>query len=318
VAGIGPVSLSVGRAPTQTGFASPGGGVVFGGEVLHDRVAFQIYRPVDICIGLLTVEAAVGILGAPQHAANTLLWEISLQYQPVPRLTIAFQEAIMMGGETWEMMTGKPFTLRDFLEAIVHMGGIKGNGFENHVGSFSGRWRLPTESWVPITLYMDWGTDDNGGAWLQAPGIDAGIFVPSLPFAPEVSVGLEASYFGELCAERSGGPFCRSTELNWYAHLYPWTQRDRPLGHRMGGNGRELLLYAAADLLDARLLVRGDAFVRERFTTNLYAPYVGTSGGFDLEATWRCGIGEVGVNGRLEVGAGWTTGGAGGRVAVYF
>jgi hypothetical protein len=316
VTGIGPVSLSVGRAPGQTGFASPGGGVLLGGESLRDRVAFQIYRPVDIYIGLLTFDVSLSRLGSPHHAANTLLWEWSLQYQPVPRLTFAVQSGIMMGGSTWETLSGSPFTFSDFLHVITY----RGNGYENNVFSVSGRWRLPTESWVPLTAYLDWGGDDNGGAWLQAPGIDAGIFIPSLPFAPEVSVGLEGSFFGEVCKEQTGGTFCRSPgySLNWYTHTYSWTQGDLPLGHRMGGNGRELFLYAAADLLDARLLIRGDVFLRDRFSVNLYAPYTGRSGGFDLQATWRIGIGEVGVNGRLEAGSGWTAGGAGAHAAVYF
>jgi hypothetical protein len=86
----------------------------------------------------------------------------------------------------------------------------------------------------------------------------------------------------------------------------------------MGGNGRELLLHASAELLDARLLVRGAAFVRNRLRENLYSPYVGTSGGFDLEATWRIGIGMVGLSGRLELGQGWTAGGLGARGQVLF
>jgi hypothetical protein len=319
VTGIGPVSLSVGRAPGQTGFASPGGGVVFGGEALRDRVAFQIYRPVDIYIGLLTFDLSLGIVGAPHQAPNTLLWEWSLQYQPVPRLTFALQSGIMMGGDAFEQRSrvqppSGPFTFGDFLKAIAY----EGDGPENNIMSISVRWRLPTESWVPLTVYLDWGGDDAGGAGLAFPGIDFGVFIPSLPFAPEVSVGIEASFFGEFCTDRSGGTFCREDPLNWYTHAYSWTLGDPPLGHRMGGNGRELFLYAAADLLDARLLVRGDAFLRDRVPVNLYAPYTGTSGGFDLQATWRVGIGEVGVNGRFEAGSGWTAGGAGARVAAYF
>jgi hypothetical protein len=102
VAGIGPVSLSVGRAPTQTGFGAPGGGVLFGGVAFHDRVAFQIYRPLDIYIGLLTLDVSLAQLSSPHHEPHTLLWEWSLQYQPVPRLTFALQSGIMMGSSTWE------------------------------------------------------------------------------------------------------------------------------------------------------------------------------------------------------------------------
>jgi hypothetical protein len=86
----------------------------------------------------------------------------------------------------------------------------------------------------------------------------------------------------------------------------------------MGGSGREILLRAEADLLDAALWLRGDAFLRERFSGNLYAPYTGAGGGFDLEAAWRVLPKlEVGVGGRLETGAGWTAGGAGARVSYY-
>jgi hypothetical protein len=317
VTGIGPVSLSAGRAPGQSGFAAPGGGVVLGGEPFRDRVAFQIYRPLDIYIGLVTLDVSLARLGSPTHASDTLLWEWSFQYQPVPRLTFGIQSGIMMGGSTWETITGSPFTFNDFLHVVTY----RGNGSENNVFSLSGRWRLPTEDWVPITIYGDWGADDNGGAWYQAPGIDMGLFIPSLPFAPELSVGLEWSFFGTVCQPGSpDGGLCRPPDmpLNWYTHAYSWTTGDLPLGHRMGGNGRELFLYASADLLDARLLVRGDAFLRDRFSGNLYAPYTGQSGGFDLQATYRFGIGEIGVSGGLEAGSGWTAGGAGARATVYF
>lgn len=316
VAGIGPVSISAGRAPGQTGFGAPGGSVVLGGDALRDRLAFQIFRPVDIWIGLLTLDVSLASMKPPHHTDGTLLWEWALQYQPVPRLTFALQSGIMMGGETYEQITGQPFGFKDFLKTITY----QGNGTENNVFSFSARWRLPTESWVPLTVYLDWGGDDNGGAWYQAPGMDVGFTIPSLPFAPEVSVGLEWSFFGEWCETQSGGAFCRSPgyPLNWYTHAYSWTAVEQPLGHRMGGNGRELFLYAAADLLDARLLIRGDVFLRDRFSRNLYAPYTGQGGGFDLEATWRVGIGEVGLSGRLETGGGWTGGGAGARATVFF
>jgi hypothetical protein len=313
VTGVGPVSLSVGRAPIQSGFAAPGGGVVMGGTVLLDRLAFQIFRPVDVYIGLLALEVAVARIAYGQPA-GTLLLEWALRYQPVPRLTFAIQGGTMADA--------------DYLHAFTY----GGNGNENNVLSISGRWRLPTEGCLPLTLYLDWGTDDNGGAWYQAPGIDAGVYVPSLPFAPEVSVGLEASFFGTLCPDETGGTWCRSPgyPVEWYWGRRPdgwtqgnpplsWVQGNRPLGHRMGGNGRELLLYASADLLDAALLVRGDLFLRDRFSTNLQAPYTGGSGGFDLEAAWRIVPKvEVGVAGRLEAGHGWTAGGAGARATVYY
>jgi hypothetical protein len=86
----------------------------------------------------------------------------------------------------------------------------------------------------------------------------------------------------------------------------------------MGGNGRELWLHGAADLLDARLQLRGDAFVRHRFSGNLQAPYAGTSGGLDLRAAWRARWGEVAAEGGFEAGPGWSSGRAGVRVAVWF
>ncbi len=322
VAGVGPVSLSVGRAPAQSGFAAPGGGVMFGGEAFHDRVAFQIYRPLDIYIGLVALDVSLARVGVLTQPATSLIWEWSLQYQPVPRLTFGLQSGMMMGGSTWEQIAGQPFTVSDFFRAITYQGaGYMNNGYPNNIFSLSGRWRLPTEDWVPITIYGDWGTDDNGGAWMQAPGIDAGIFVPALPFAPEVAVGLEVSFFGEICKERTDSSFCRSPDqpLRWYTHTYyPWTAGNLPLGHRMGGNGREFLLYAAADLLDARLLIRGDVFLRDRFSQNLYSPYSGQSAGFDLQATWRLGIGEVGVSGNVEAASGWTAGGFGVHASVFF
>jgi hypothetical protein len=274
-----------------------------GGTALLDRLAFQIYRPVDIYIGLLALEVALARMG-PGQSEGTLLFTWALRYQPVPRLTFAVQGGVMADG--------------NYLHAFTY----RGNGAENNVLSVSGRWRLPTEACLPLTFYLDWGTDDNGGAWYQAPGIGLGILVSSLPFAPEVSVGLEGSFFGTTCPDETGGTWCRSPgyPLDWYTHAQlSWAQGNRPLGHRMGGNGRELLVYASADLLDAALLVRGDLFLRDRFSGNLYAPYGGGSGGFDLDAAWRVVPKvEVGVSGRLEAGHGWTVGGAGARATVYF
>jgi hypothetical protein len=303
VVGVGPVALSVGRAPGQTGLGPPGAGVVLGGLAETDRIAFQIYRPVDVYIGLLALDVSVArmIYGHPP-GATLLTW--ALRYQPVPRLTLAVQGGVMADG--------------DYFRAFTY----RGNGAENNVLSVAGRWRLPTENCLPITLHLDWGTDDNGGAWYQAPGIDAGILLPSLPFAPELSLALEASFFGTTCKEPSGGTWCRSPgyPLDWYTHgTLAWVQGNHPLGQRMGGSGREILLRAEADLLDAALWLRGDAFLWERFSGNLYAPYTGVGGGFDLEAAFRVLPRlEVGLGGRLETGAGWTSGGVGARVSGYY
>ena len=319
VAGVGPVSLSWGRNAAQYGFGAQGAGVVFGGLAPVERVELLTHRPIDIGIGLLAFDVYLGFLGPPRHEGHPLLWGMSLQYRPVPRLAFGLQRGTMLGGTAWKDATGSGFDVGDFLTTAFG----PGNGPENNVISLSARWRLPTESFLPATLYLEWGGDDNGGAWLQAPGIGVGFLLPSLPFAPEVSVGLEASFFGTLCPDETGGALCRSPgyPLDWYTHgAYAggWAVGDAPLGHRMGGNGRELWLHAAADLLDARLRVRGDAFVRNRFQGNLYAPYAGTSGGFEAQVVYRAWLGEVGLSGGLEAGPGWTSGRAGARATVYF
>jgi hypothetical protein len=319
VAGVGPVSLSFGRNAAQYGFGAPGAGVVFGGLAPVERVELFTHRPIDIAIGLLTFDLYLGFLGPPRHAGDPLLWGLSLQYRPVPRLAFGLQRGTMLGGTAWKDATGSGFDVGDFLKTAFG----PGNGPENNVISLSARWRLPTESFLPATLHLEWGGDDNGGAWIQAPGIDLGLLLPSLPFAPEVSVGLEASFFGTLCPAETGGTWCRSPgyPLNWYTHgayVGGWAVGDAPLGHRMGGNGRELWLHAAADLLDARLRVRGDAFVRNRFRGSLYAPYAGTSGGFEAQVVYRVWLGEAGLSGGLEAGPGWTSGRAGVRATVYF
>jgi hypothetical protein len=153
-----------------------------------------------------------------------------------------------------------------------------------------GRLRLPTEDFLPLTLYLEWGAEDAAGAWWDVPGRVFGVSVPALPGLPEVEAGAEYARFSGFCC---GNP-------PWYFHgefLGNWVAEDVPLGHPLGGEGWEALAYLNADALDARLRLEARGFLRERsdaglFTLqqagNLFAPArTGRSWGGSLDAAWR-------------------------------
>jgi hypothetical protein len=167
----------------------------------------------------------------------------------------------------------------------------------------SGRFRLPTESVLPLVLYADVGSEDAAGAFRKVPGLLAGLESAALPGAPWLSLGVEGSVFAHSCC---GNP-------PWYRHYaFPgaWALEDRPLGHRLGGQGSEVLVHGRADLLDSRLRIGGEAFRRRRSGENLYVPgREGGSLGAGGEVTWRFSpIAELSAGGNLEDGGDWTQG----------
>lgn len=123
--------------------------------------------------------------------------------------------------------------------------------------------------------------DDSAGAVSESPGFTAGAEVPAVPGLPELSLGLEGTVFG-----------VRSPPgIAWYQHggfHEGWTVDRRLLGHPLGGHGRELLVTARLDLLEARLRLEGRGFLRERREENLFAPErVGGSVGATLNGAYR-------------------------------
>ena len=82
---------------------------------------------------------------------------------------------------------------------------------------------------------------------------------------------------------------------------------EQPLGHPLAGDGREYRLYGTADLFDARLRLEADAFMRQRFETNLFGAYrLGRSLGASSLLSWRLHAhAELGARLAFEGGRGW-------------
>ena len=173
--------------------------------------------------------------------------------------------------------------------------------FENQIASLAFRYRLPTEALLPLTAYGEWAADDEAGALRDVPAIAFGLWVPALPALPEASLGVERTRFAGSCC---GNP-------EWYRHPISfrgnWAVGDAPLGHPLGGHGSQWLVYAGADLVDARLRLKAELFRRTRDRENLFAPErVGESWGAELQLGWRF-LPRAELNATLfhESGDGW-------------
>ena len=285
------VAVAVGHQPVGYGFGGLSGAVL-GGGVPIDRVEIQTVRPAMLpgwlgYIGPVTFHAfAARVTGAP-HADGTVLHGTSLQARPHPRLTLGAQRAVMFGGDSADVDAG----------TVLRMLFFVANRSENNLYSFTYRWRVPTERWVPLTLYGEWAGDDTAGGLTEGPGGTIGGTVPSVPGIPQLALGFERSFFG------------RFPRREWYTHYaFPWIADGLSLGHPLGGNGTELLGYARADLLQARLRVGGHAALRERTPHNLYAPgRRGASRALGVQLAWRVLTrADLHAAWLYEDGEGWT------------
>jgi hypothetical protein len=297
----GAFTLSGGR--DLVGYGSGlGGGVVLAGGMPLDGLQLETWRPLVgpgwlRYLGPLTFDAFVGHIPGERHPGDPYVWGARGSFQPHPRMTFSIQRAALFGGAGSE----RPVNFSNILHMLI--GRVVGASFEDQVVSMGGRFRLPTESTLPLMVYAEVGSEDAAGSFWQVPGMLAGVESAALPGAPWLSLGVEGSVFAHSCC---GNP-------PWYRHFaFPgsWALDDRPLGHRLGGQGTELAAYGHADLLDARLRVGAEAFRRGRSGENLYLPgREGGSlgGGWDL--AWRFDPrAELGAEAHLEDGRGWHEG----------
>ena len=288
----GPWSLSLGRQAVGYGWGR-GAGVILSGAEPFNRVELATTRPIrPLPMGPISLHLFFSRLSEERHEREPYFWGARAGWRPHPRFDLAIQRAAMFGGH------GETITVRRLASMLI--GDVVSVGFENQIVSAAGRFRLPTEALLPLTLYAEWGAEDAAGAWFDVPGYLVGVETPALPGAPEITLGVEyASFAGSCC----GNP-------PWYRHhafLGSWAGDEAPLGHPLGGNGTELLARAGADLLDARLRLDTRAFRRNRREENLFVPgRAGESTGMSAELTWRQGArSELGVALSGEQGEGW-------------
>ncbi len=310
VAGWGPLTFSLGRQPVGYGYAA-GGAVVLSGAAAFDRLQLETARPFELpgwlsYLGPVSFNTFLSRFTEERHVGDPYFWGASGSIRPHPRFTFSIHRAAFFGGGT----APEPITPYNLLLSFVgkHVG-----QFANQIVAAEVRYRVPTEALLPVTLYLEWGAEDSAGAFYKVPGNVFGIFLPALPALPQVAMGVERSYFGTACC---GNPL-------WYrhvGHLGGWAARDVPLGHHLGGNGSEWLLYTRADLLGARLRLDGRAFWRSRLGDNQFAPgREGDSFGLAGNAAWRLASrADLHLSLFREAGATWSEQALQAGVRVFF
>ncbi|HEX7024850.1 MAG TPA: capsule assembly Wzi family protein, partial [Gemmatimonadales bacterium] len=279
VTGWGNWRLSAGRQPVGL-VKSPAAGLVLSGRVALDRVSLGTERMRHLpgflrVIGPVGAELVVSRLwNDERHERKPFLWGGTLSVQPFPRLGLAVHRAAMFGGRGYQ----EPFNLETVVDMLL--GRVSNLGFENQIVSVEARYRLPTEQWAPLTAYLEWGSEDAAGAWWDVPGRVFGLETLAIP-------GLEALAIGAAYTDIA--PHCCSNPP-WYRHhaFYgAWAVHDRPLGHRLGGEGSEWLVYGSFDRPAEGYRIEAQLFRRERSGQNLYVPGREESGGAVLRASWR-------------------------------
>lgn len=278
VAGFGRVSLALGEEPVTYAWGRAGG-FIFGDPRPLPRFEVQTTAPVRLplrFLGSLSAHAFVSRLDEPRHPGKPWLWGMRVAVRPQRRFTLGLTRGSMFGGNV------APVTVNRLVKSFF---GVLRQHFDNQILSADVRWRVPTETSVPLTLYGEWAADDGAGALHEQPAIMAGVTLPAVPGAPMLSLGAEYAHLAECCSHGS-----------WYFHSEfggEWARRGRPLGHPLGGGGHEARVYADADL-PRGLTLSADAFVRDRGVDqprtpgNLFAPFrSGSSHGASGALQWR-------------------------------
>jgi hypothetical protein len=286
---------NVGRMPI--GYAhGVGGGVILTGHATLDAVGVETRAPFRLpgafrYLGPVSFTTHFARMWEARHPDDPFFWSASGQLQPHPRVTLGVNRAAFFGGD-------HPVTLRNIGDMLI--GRVAGIGFEDQIVSVSGRYRLPTDPWIPLTSYFEWGAEDAAGAWWAVPARVIGLETPALPWLPQVRTGVEYTHFERSC--------CSNPE--WYRHwsfFGSWATGDQTLGHPLGGHGKEAMAHASAHLLDARLRIAGRGMVRSRNDQNLFVPgREGRSLGWVVDTDWRpTGNLELSLQTRRETGEDW-------------
>lgn len=294
-AAAGAWRASAGRIPVGYAYGF-GGGTMFTGAVPVDAVQVYTRRSARApgflsAIGPVSFHGFFGQLRDDRHQDEPMIWGASAQVRPHHRVTLAVNRGSLFGGD-------QAVTFRRVVDMLV--GRVTGIGFENQIVSVSVKFLAPSEAVVPLELYVEWGAEDAAGAWRDVPGVITGIWTPGLPFAPWLSAGFEYTTMASSCC---GNP-------SWYRHWSfngSWASRDEPLGHPLGGAGREAMAHMTIEVPQADLAMNGRVFQRRREAENLYSPgRAGTSRGGAIGATWFATPRlRAELDGSIEDGEGW-------------
>ena len=275
------------RAPTFA--TAAGGGIVLNGTAAFTGGGVALTEPIRLpwvfrYIGAIRFETFLSRLDSNATVPKPWFFATHASISPHPRLLIGVTQAFMFGGEGVA-----PFTWNNFKEMFLTHGlQSAGTEFENGMASGEVRFRPPIPL-VPLTLYMEWGGDDNHAAWTLFPGRVFGGQIPAVPGLPALSLGLEHAGFSRPCTGCDG---CHCEYYaTWYRHYLfkdGWTVDRQPIGHPLGGQGSEWLAYGTWDDPASRFRFDARGFVRDRGSYNIYAPdRAGRSIGGQLSTVYR-------------------------------
>jgi hypothetical protein len=247
-------------------------------------------------LGPVSFHSSMGVLNEWRHPGNPLFWAATGTIRPLDRLSVSVHRAAIIGGAHGEEKGGEV----TFLNVLLMMVG-KHTNFEDQIVSAEFRLRVPSDPWLPLTLYLEWGAEDSAGAFRNVPGRIYGAFVPALPRVPQLAAGIERAEFAPSCC---GNP-------KWYRHTqFPggWASEDRTLAHPLGGEGSEWAGYLELSSPATGIELAARAFRRHRGSENLFVPgREGSSVGATVSGGYSIGpAGSLRIGASRESGDGWT------------
>lgn len=284
---LGGVNIRAGRQPLSFGMGHGGGLVLHSPppfDGLHIDIAEGFHLPWALrYAGRVRIAQLVARMDRSGDIEDPWFAATRITFEPFASLTIGFQRAIILAGEGNDPVTGRRLLLA--LLGVTDAEG-KDSDFENNVVSGDLLWKLPG---APASVHVEWSFDDAGAAFHKVPAFIAGADWHVLPFAPALGIGVETVIMTPSVAAHPP----------WYQHIAlgdGWTDAGHPLGHPLGGHGREVALVVNA--LHARAGTATRLFWRDRGDENLFAPDregrslgVGTEGRLWLagpvHARWR-------------------------------
>jgi hypothetical protein len=250
-----------------------GGGIVINGTAAFTGGGITTMQPFHLPwvfrhVGAIRFETFLSQIDSNAAIRKPWFFATHASVSPLPRLLIGVTQAFMFSGEGLP-----PFTWRNFKEMFFAHGVVTaGREFENGIASGEIRFRPPVPL-VPLTLYLEWGADDNHAAWTLFPARVVGAQISAVPTIPALSVGLEHASFSHPCTT-CGDCHCEYYST-WYRHGVfkdGWTLDREPIGHPLGGEGYEWLVYGTWDAPTSRLRVDAQSFLRYRGQYNIYSP----------------------------------------------
>ena len=256
VARVGAVQLWAGRRTLAFGPGSES--IVISSDVAFDGAGLAFVNPVRVPIfpGRVNIEGFVARLDQVGHVDNPWFLGARLAYAPHPRFTAALSRGAVFGGDD-----NSPVTFTNLVRMMIGLYSGNASDFENQIISFDMRYRVPK---IPVVLYYEWGMDDGAGAWLDVPGIVAGVTVPLDVGNAPLDITVERASFAQSCC---GNPI-------WYRHhrfMGSWASDGVMIGHPLGGEGTEYAATVRAASASGAVRGRIRAFTRERGNENVFS-----------------------------------------------